>query len=210
MATTLITSHATLKTVVADYLNRSDLTDAIGNFIANAEDELRLDDRVQNLARDAYDITSDGQAIPSGFDELDSWSYQGSSYYGTLDIVDPGALGELKARHGDTGTPRYAARVGDKFYFAPAPVSGSTYSTIMTYWQTLTDLSAGTNWLVEDYPSIYLYATLLQVPHYLKDQERIPEFERKLEQLLFKLGIKVEDERFSGDLQRRPNVVIGG
>tara|TARA_R110002096_G_scaffold175329_4_gene351147 strand:- start:243 stop:866 length:624 start_codon:yes stop_codon:yes gene_type:complete len=207
MATTLITSHATLKTVVADWLNRSDLTDAIGNFIANAEERLRLDSRVRSLVSSTFSITGDDLSHPASLDTIDSWYHDGSSYYGAIQIVGAGQLGGLRANYGLTGVPQWAAIIDGKFRFAPVP--DATYPTKLVFWETLPALSAGSNWLVASYPSIYLYATLVESAPYLKDDPRVAVWGGILEDLIEKMHKHTDEVQFGDNLQRSSSRVIG-
>ncbi len=160
--TLAITSYAELQTLVADALNRGDMKNVIPVCIALAESKLRNDQRIKSLTSVTYSITGDDLAVPSGFRQLDTWYYDGTAYYGDIEIVDAGTLSVMKARYGTAGPPRYAAILGNgaTFRFAPAPTT--TYSTKMTYWSSLTALASGANWLYTNHPHIYFLATLAQ------------------------------------------------
>lgn len=329
MATTLITDHASLKTVVAAWLNRDDIDDEIGNMIQNAESELRRDWRCRRLARERYEIIQDLQPAPATYKELHSWEYEGPTWHGKIVTVPANMIGELRGRYGDEGVPRYAVAIDGVFRFAPAPdvddaesadgtltftanplatetvvigsktytfVSGApasandvhigstqaasianlvaaindaggggdetyhddttehpdvyaedegdgtvtvtarvpgdagnaiattetlssgswgaatltggvspanAYATEMTFWRTLPDLSAGANWLVQDHPDIYLYATLLESAEFLKEDERVPVWQNKLDRKLEQLNMEVERELYGGSLVRQ-------
>lgn len=123
-----ITDHASLKTAVQSYLNRTDVN--LDLVIESAEDQLRLDDRVRHLTEVRYAIIEDGQAVPPAFQEPDSWYYEGDGgRYGEIDLVEPGELGGLLGRYGPVGAPQFAARVGGVFRFAPRPGSGASRAT---------------------------------------------------------------------------------
>jgi len=70
-------------------------------------------------------------------------------------------------------TPRYFSVVGGQFEFVPTP--DQQYSLEMSYFAKIPALSADTdtNWLLTDYPDIYLYTSLMHSAPYLKDDERI-------------------------------------
>ncbi|AQQ16970.1 hypothetical protein A8D61_00035 [Burkholderia cenocepacia] len=62
-------------------------------------------------------------------------------------------------------------------------IDGSSALT-MYYYQELQGLSDSneSNWLLEDYPNLYLYATLLEATPYLIDDERIEVWEGMLQE----------------------------
>ena len=64
------TNYATLKTTIANYLARTDLTDQIPEFIRLAEDRLRRDLRIRPMLKVATASTTAGDAtvsLPSDF-----------------------------------------------------------------------------------------------------------------------------------------------
>lgn len=166
------TTYAELQLAVADALNRGDIKNVIPYCIQMAESNLRNDQRVRNLTSATYSITADDLAVPSGFRQLDSWYHDGTAVWQAIEIVDANQLPTKKLHYGATGIPRFAAILGNgaTFRFAPAP--DTTYSTKMVYWQTITALSAGVNWLYSNHPHIYLYATLAQCGPWVRGDEK--------------------------------------
>lgn len=201
----LITTHATLKTAVAEWINRADLNTTgagIDLMIDNAENRLARDPRVRNLTTAAYSITADDLAVPAGFDRVESWYLNTSVYKHEIEIVPADALPRMFHLYGfGTGVPRVAARVGSTFKFAPPP--DATYASVLVYWQTLTALSAGSNWLVAAHPDIYLYATLCEAAPYLIEDERLPIWEAELEHRLESLNVKTETDLWGGSVRKR-------
>lgn len=198
-----LTSYANLQTMVADALGRGDLKTVIPVCVTLAEAKLAKDRRVRNLSTATYSITGDDIAVPSGFRTLESWYHDGDTYFGDIQIVGAGELGNLKGRYGTSGPPAYAAILNGTFRFAPAP--GETYSTKMTYWQGLTALSAGANWLFTGHPDVYMYATMIEAEPWLDDagRSRIPGWSAKLEGALENLHQEVWDDQWSGALHRQ-------
>lgn len=210
----LITSHATLKTAVAEWLNRSDLSTSgsgIDLMIDNAENRLARDPRVRNLNTASFSVDADDEAAPSGFRSLEALSHDGPTYYGPLEIVAADQLSTLKSKYGATGVPKYAAIINSDgtFTFRFAPVPDATYSLKAVYWRTLTALSAGTNWLVSSHPDIYLYATLLEAAPYLMDDARLPMWAAQLEARLETLHMETWDQQWGGGVLRRHFDPIG-
>lgn len=199
----LVTSHATLKSAVAEWVNRTDLSTSgvgIDLMIDNAEKRLRRDPRVRNLTSVAYSITADDLAIPSGFKRVEAWYMDGPTYFHEIRVVPADILQKIRYEVTLTGAPTYAAIIGSAFRFAPVPAS--TYASKLVYWQTLTALSAGSNWLVAEHPDIYLYATLCEAAPYLVDDARLQMWETELEHRLEALHIDTTEDQFGGSLVR--------
>jgi len=203
----LITTHATLVAAVAEWLNRGDISSSgvgIDLMIQSAEARLRRDPRVKTLDVATFSVDADDEAAPTGFRTLVSLEHN-SSPYGTIEIVGPSMIAELKGRYGASGRPRYAA-VLDKagsYVFRFAPVPDGTYTLRMVFWRTLTALSAGSNWLVASHPDIYLYATLCESAGYMKDDERLPIWEQALEQRIEALHLETWEHGFSGAMRQQ-------
>jgi hypothetical protein len=196
-----LTTYAELKRVVADWLDRGDLENVVPVLITLAEARLQRDRRVRNLATATYSITADDIAVPTTFGVLESWYHDGPNYYGPIETVGAEQLGTLKARFTPTGAPRYAAIVAGKFRFAPGP--DSTYTTKMVFWETLSALSAGANWLYTSHPDVYLYASLVEAEPYLGRDPRVLTWKAELEERLEAMHRYTWDVQFSGSMTRQ-------
>jgi hypothetical protein len=206
----MITSYATLKTTVDSWLNRSDLTSVSETFIQLAESKLRRDPRARKLQTRTFSVSADDASLPSDFDSLQSLYHDGSTYYGPIVTTGPEVLGRIKGDRSASGVPTHAAIVGAAMRFAPVP--DTTYNLKMTYWVLLTALSddAPTNWLLEEHPDVYLYATLLESAPYLKDDPRVATWETQLEKRLEDMHQQTHRQQFSGTMRAAPRRAIGG
>lgn len=208
----LTTNYSSLQTNVADFLNRSDLSDAIKVFIQNAEGSLSRDPRVRSLTDQTLSVSAEDTALPSDFGQPESLYHDGSTYFGPLEIVTSDKLGELK---GDldletTGVPAYAAFLGDGATLRVAPPPDQAYSLKFVYWRKVPRLSdaSPTNWLLDDHPDIYLYAALVESAPYLKDDGRVPVWRGELDRRLEELHRSREAARFGGTLRVRPRQAL--
>ena len=75
-----------------------------------------------------------------------------------------------------TGYPTAYTIVGSNLYLSPVP--DSAYTLRMVYQQKVPALSSGTNWLMTNFPAVYLYASLCAAAPYLKDDNRLPVWEQ--------------------------------
>jgi len=215
----LITTYATLQAHIADTLNRTDLTSVIPNFIQQFEGVAKRgitlgDGRTipirQLVDRETYSVSVDGQALPTGIDSIESLYHDGPTYYGPISMTTADQIPLMKARHGDSGVPQYAAITAGSLRFAPEP--DATYSLRMTYWQKVTSLSdtVTTNWLLTEHPDIYMYGALVESAPYLKDDQRMLLWKGELEKRVLALEASNERALFGGGSIRRNFTPIGG
>lgn len=205
-----LTTYAELKTAIGDWLNRSDLTSTIPDFVTLAEAELKKDVRVRRLENNtAFSVDAATESLPSDFVSLESIYHNGGTYYGPLSVVTPEQLAVQVDVAGSSGVPRFAAVVEDQILFAPAP--DGTYSLRLVYWQGIAALSDAntSNWLLASHPDVYLYASLVQSAPYLKDDARVMVWEQRLEKSLEALRLYTWHQRFGGNV-RRSIKTIGG
>lgn len=190
-----ITTYSTLQTAVGDWLNRSDLTTVIPDFIALAEAQFNRTLRHRRMVeRATATLDSEYSAMPA--DWLESIRYQiNTNPITVMEFVSPDQAAMLKGAYSTSGKPIFYTQIGQQFQVIPAPDSGSAYTGELTYYATIPVLSAGntSNWLLVDSPDIYLYGALLQSAPYLQDDQRLGVWAAIYQRLIDDL--KVSDER---------------
>lgn len=170
-----ITNYGELKSAVADFLNRSDLTSVIPTFIDFAEAEFNRNLRVrQMVTRAEAVIDTRFSAVPADFIEAKDLVIVTGNPVTPLQFVTQQEMAQLRnTTITAAGKPKYFSVVGGQFEVAPTP--DAEYSLEMSYFgqiDALTD-DTDTNWLLREYPDIYLYTSLMHSAPYLKDDERI-------------------------------------
>lgn len=168
-----LSTYSELKSSVADWLNRSDLTAAIPDFIALAEAQIERKLRTrQMIVRATATIDTEYGTVPADFLEVKSLKLQTNPVtplqFETIDSLD-----NLQAQYPSSSKPRYFSIVGAQIRTVPTP--DSSYESELTYYAKLTKLSDSNtvNWLLTAAPDVYLYGALLQAAPYLKDDARI-------------------------------------
>ncbi len=204
-----ITNFTNLQTAVASWLNRDDLTSNIVELIQMAEDSLKNDWRLRKYQPRTFVVSADDAALPSDFKAIENLYHDGPNTFGEIEIVSGNLIGVKLGMFGTTGTPAYAAVIDKKLRFAPVP--NATFNLKLTYERTLAALSASqpTNWLIDEAPAIYLYATLVESAPFLKNDSRVAVWRDLLEEKIEKLHITRERERYSGRLVARPRRALG-
>ena len=167
-------TYAQLKTTIADYLNRDDLTTIIPTFIQMAEAKFNRKLRVrQMIKRATAPIDTAFFAYPS--DWLEAKEFQlNTNPITRLEFVTEDYGNFLRqSRFVAAGKPRYYSVVGSQLEFIPTP--DTTYEGELTYYAKIPALSDSntSNWLLAYAPDLYLYGALVEAEPYLKNDERL-------------------------------------
>jgi len=169
-----LTTYNELKTSVADWLNRTDLTAVVPDFISLAEAQIERKLRTrQMIVRATASIDTEYSAVPADFLETKSIKLN-TNPVTAMQFESIDALDAMKATmYLAAGKPQYFGIVGGQLRVLPVP--DSTYTAELTYYAKLTKLSStvSSNWLLAQAPDVYLYGALMQAAPYLKDDARI-------------------------------------
>ena len=201
-----INTYSTLQTAVANWLDRSDLTDRVPEFIALAEATFNRVLRLRAMETTVADTTPSGSkedALPTGYLQMREIHLTTTPVV-SLAYITPEIMYRIRA--GSTsGKPNSYTIVGDNILFGPTPDGAYDYS--MTYYKAFDALSdaAPTNWLVTNAPDLYLYGTLLQAEPFLMNDERVPLWERGVRQVINDLQQQDDKDRHSGSEMRVMN-----
>ena len=158
-----LSTYSELKNSVENYLNRSDLTDVIPDFITLTENRLNRELRVRaNMVR-ATTTTTSGTAfydLPSDLIELRNITYDTSSSSYALTYLSP----ESSSReYGSTGNgfPRAYTNLGKNIKLAPTP--DGAYTININYFQKLNSLSDSvtSNDILTEFPDLYLFGSCM-------------------------------------------------
>lgn len=192
----MITDYASLKTSIAAFLHRTDLTAIIPEFIADAETRIYNELRVKQMET-AYSATMSGgvAAEPSGILEW-QWLYLNTDPKRKLDRRDVEWI--VYQFGSNTGKPYYFARNSGNLIFGPSP--DSDYALVGSYYKRLAALSDSntTNWLTDNYPDLIRYAALAEAAPYLQDDERIAVWEGKYQTAKARIERLEKREKTSG------------
>jgi hypothetical protein len=203
-----IANYSDLKSTVADFLNRSDITAVIPTFITLAEAQisgrlLKEGPVREMMGRSDSTINSEFIGVPDDFLAANAM-YLAPNYL-PIDFVSPEEIVQRKTLYpNESGDPQCFSVVGTEFQFWPW-ASGGTFDAELTYWKAIPALSDSnpTNWLLTKRPDVYLYTTLIQSAPYLKDDARLTVWGT-----LATTGL---DDLMAGDKQARtaPHLSVG-
>jgi|TARA_R110000823_G_scaffold298605_1_gene419001 hypothetical protein len=191
-----LTNYTELQASVADFLNRSDMTSVIPDFITMCEADMNRTLRVREMSiRTRAPIDSQYVKLPADFLGMRNIDL-------LTDPVTP--LSYLNLQNLDihrsnksTGKPLYYSIMQGSIEFAPVP--DSEYTLEIIYYQKIPALSTNsTNWLLTDHPDAYLYGTLMHSAPYLQSDERVGLWAGKYNQILQQIKTSDESAKFSG------------
>ena len=198
-------TYAELKTNIANYLNRSDLTSYIDTFIDSTEAELNRRLRTKDMIKRAT-ATADSQylTVPTDWQEAINIEITSNNFSPLFQQSIESLDVYRKANNNITGQPIYYAMVDDSIELAPTP--DSSYTLQLTYYAKINALSDSntTNFVSTDHPDVYLYGALKHASIFLMEDERIPLFTNQFEKALEEIRLEQEKAAFGkGSLMQR-------
>jgi hypothetical protein len=182
-----ITTYTELKSAVADWLNRTDLTAVIPSFITLAESQFNQDERLRNkrsIVRATATFNAEYEALPGDYLEMLNLTNETTVPFQKLQYISLNQWDDYKRDFITLQVPKYYTIVGNQIQLLPIP--GADITAEMVYYAKITALTdaSPTNWVLTNHPEVYLYSTLLQAAPYLKDDDRIGTWNALLEKSL--------------------------
>jgi hypothetical protein len=166
-----ISSYSELQTALTNYTHRADLTSRIPEFIQMGEADLNARLRTkdqEDTASSSMSTSTNTLALPAGFLEA-----QRLEYTSDLEEITFVASPLLIADTG-TGQPGFYTIRDSNMVFEVTP--NSAYAVKLYYrkkYDIATDL---TNWLLTNYPNLYLYSAMVHAMLYIANDSRASAF----------------------------------
>ena len=207
-----ISTKAELHTAIANWLNRSDLTARIPEFISLAEAGFNRNLRTREmLVRSTASTSSQYVSLPGDFLEMSNIELTSTSPPKRLVYITSDRSDDYREQNNNTtGTPNYYTIEGIVIQLVPTP--SATVTLQLNYFQDIPALSgladSATNWLLTAHPDIYLYSTLMQASPYIMDQQSAQQWDGLLARSMQELQMADEKSRYAGGtLNMRPKYV---
>lgn len=172
-----ITTYAELKTAMADWSHRSDLTSYLDDFIDQTESFFRypplrpsepgIGGIRANITRATGSLSAGISTLARPSDFLEAYRFRlTADNGGMLSYVNPESIG-LYRRTG-SGKPYYWT-VSDVIEFDVAPDSAYAYE--LSYYADFADLDGTdtTNWVLTNYPNAYLSGCMFNLCKFIQD-----------------------------------------
>jgi hypothetical protein len=193
------TSYSDLKTAIAGYLARSDLTTQIPDFIRLSELRLRRDLRIRQMLKSVTTATVAADStveLPSDFLEVRDLVIIGNPPQ-PLNYSSPSAF-TRNARSWESGKPLDYTVLANDFQLAPVP--DAVYTVKMLYFAAPTFLSDSntSNVFLANTPDVLLYGALLEAEPYLMNDARINTWGSMFDRALSSITRSDQQGQYSG------------
>jgi hypothetical protein len=193
------TSYSDLKTTVANYLGRSDLTTQIPDFIRLAETRLARELRTRQMLKSATTPLVGGDAkiaLPTDFLEVRDLYIQGNPRV-PVSYLSPSAF-TRDARADESGKPFYYTVLAAEFLFAPVP--DTAYVLEILYYGKPTVLSDAntSNVFLANYFDALLYGSLAEAEPYLINDARVQMWISMYDRAVNNINESDENSEYSG------------
>lgn len=196
-----ITSYSELKTGIASFYNRNDLTSEIDTFIDQCEAEMQRKIKLLEFeTTGTVTVTAGVGTLPTGFVGARTLNWDGDPKR-ILTYMTPDKLEAANAL-----SPSYVSYytiTGSSIKFAN-DTDGTLNITYMAKFTPLSD-SNTTNSILTNHPSAYLYGSLVHAAVYCKDIEGANGYKALFEGEIAEINRDNQDRKYAGAaLQVRP------
>jgi hypothetical protein len=172
--TMAFSNYSALRTTIASYLGRTDLTTMIPTFITLAEARLQRELRTRQLLKSATATMAANDAtvgLPADFLEMRDLYIQGNPRM-PVTYLTPSAF-TRDARADESGSPHYYTVIGSELLFAPIPDGQYVLEMLYYYKPVVLSDSNVSNAFLANYPDLLLYGSLAQAEPYLMNDARL-------------------------------------
>ena len=209
-----LATYSDLKTSIANWLNRSDLTTEIAeDFIVLAEADFNSKLRIRKMnTSTSITIDSETESVPTDFLQVrDFFITSGGTKY-ALKYITPAQMDQIRGSS-TTGMPSAYTILGDNFRFAPIPDSAHT-GTLNYYakFAALSDTNTS-NYILASHPGIYLYGSLYHAANFLGGIEprQVQQWQGMYTTALERLERNDREDQYgNAPLQQRGDVTVSG
>ena len=207
-----LSTYAELKTTIANWLNRSDLTSEIAeDFIVLAEADFNSKLRIRQMhSQTTITIDAETESTPTGFLQVRDFYILSNNDKYAMNYLSPAQMDSIKGTS-MSGLPVAYTILGSTFRFTPRPAD--SYSGILNFYKKFDALTATnqTNYILTDHPAIYLYGSLFHASNFLGgiDPNQSQQWSQMYQTALERAELNDREDQFSGSpLQIRSDVTV--
>ena len=194
-------TYTNLKTAIANFLARDDLTSEIDDFIdlTEADFNRRLRIRAMESVNTSFTIDAATESLPTGFLQVKSFVITSSTPDKTLELSTAYHQANTQG-YTNVGTPRLYSIEGSNFRFSPVPDTAVTAR--LTFYKAFDSLdgSTATNTILTNHPDVYLYGALYYASTFIRgmDQGTVAQFKAQYEAALQQVKDADELDKYNG------------
>jgi hypothetical protein len=188
-----LSTYAELQTSIAGFLNRSDLTSQIPDFISLAEARFNREIRVPDMVKRSQSTITTGYVdLPTDWLQSVAIRVSSSDRFNAIEYVTSEQYYDL-VNEKLTDLPRYYTILNRAIHLMPEPTASTTLE--LTYYAKIAALSGSntTNWLLTRSPDLYLYGSLVSAEAFLMNDERLPIWKSVTDEII--ANVKLEGEK---------------
>lgn len=191
-----ITNYSELKTAVASFLHRTDVTSEIDDFIDLAESDMQVRAKLAQWDTSATVTFVSGTAsLPADFVAAKALKYPAGDY--TLEFRPQGGFDEAAAAD-TSGEPAWYTIRGSQIIIYPQ-YSGDMTLVYTARFTPLSD-STTTNSLLTLFPDAYLYGSLAHACYWTQDKENASVNQALFNAALNRIQTYMTEYKFGNDL----------
>ena len=192
-------TYAELKDQVRNFINKPDIDQTIDTFIDLAEADIARKVRHWKMEKRAtVQLDDQYSRVPTDWLESIRFYLSGGDTY-ELELASRAELLNRRMNSVNTsGRPKYYTMSDGAFEIYPTP--DAAYTAELLYFSQNTALSDenASNWLLSDYPDVYLYGTLAHTAPFLGEDQRLPIWAQLYQSALDGVNMASEKARYSG------------
>jgi len=194
-------NYSNLKTSIANFLARDDLTTEIDDFIDLTEADFNRRLRVRNMETvdTSFTVDSETESLPTGFLQVRSFFINTGGGKEPLTLLTPHHQYST-AGGSQSGIPRAYSIEGTSFRFSPAP--DTAYTANLVFYKAFDSLSdsTATNEMLTNHPDVYLYGALYFASTFIRgmDQVTVGQFKAQYESALQQVEMADEKDKYNG------------
>ena len=207
-----LSTYTELKSTIANWLNRSDLTSEIAeDFIVLAEADFNSKLRIRQMhSQTTITIDSETESTPTGFLQVRDFYILSNNDKYAMNYISPAQMDSIKGTS-MSGLPVAYTILGSTFRFTPRPAD--SYSGILNFYKKFDALSVSnpSNYILTDHPAIYLYGSLFHASNFLGgiDPNQSQQWSQMYQTALERAELNDREDQFSGSpLQIRSDVTV--
>ena len=196
-----LTTYTELKTSLANWLNRSDLTTEIGDdFIKLTEADFNSKLRVRAMiAQVNITVDAETEALPTDFLQIRNFYILSGQTKTPLVYTTPASM-DTTSGTSTTGLPTTFTILGDTLRFSPKP--DATYTAVMNYFKKFPALTStnATNYILASHPAIYLYGSLFHAANFLGgiNPQQVQTWQQMYATALERLELNDREDEYNG------------
>ena len=192
-----LSTYDELKTSIANWADRDDLTNFIPDFIALTEARFNRALRLRSMEQKQIAMTVGGQsnyALPVNYLQMREFRLNNNPTV-SLTYVSPEIF---EAWNLGSGVPKFYTIIANEIRIGPTPAG--VYEMEMLFWRKFPNLgpTVASNWMLLNAPDVYLYGALLELEPFIQNDARIAVWNAGYSKAIEDIQLQDDKDRHSG------------